>query len=75
LLLGAYQALARQIGKGAVRMYPRTEMLDLVVIGGRARGIVCRDLVSGKITQNKDFGSGYRYPVILEDAKVTVEKN
>lgn len=49
LLLGAYQALSRQVGSGAVTMYPRTEMLDLVVIGGRARGIVARDLVTGKI--------------------------
>jgi len=49
LLLGAYQALERQIASGSVRMYPRTEMLDLVVIGGRARGIVVRDLVSGEI--------------------------
>jgi succinate dehydrogenase flavoprotein subunit len=49
LLLGAYQALARQIGLGNVRMYPRTEMLDLVVVDGKARGIVVRDLVSGQI--------------------------
>jgi len=49
LLLGAYQALERQIGLGAVQMYPRTEMLDLVVIDGVARGIVTRDLVTGKI--------------------------
>jgi succinate dehydrogenase / fumarate reductase flavoprotein subunit len=49
LLLGAYQALERQISAGSVRMYPRTEMLDLVVIDGRARGIVVRDLVSGEI--------------------------
>src|SRR5213595_1827324 len=49
LLLGAYQALERQIASGSVRMYPRTEMLDLVVIDGRARGIVVRDLVSGEI--------------------------
>src|SRR6187397_1356994 len=49
LLLGAYQALSRQIGYGKVKMYPRTEMLDLVVINGRARGIVTRDLVSGRI--------------------------
>ncbi len=49
LLLGAYQALARQIGLGQVKMYPRTEMLDLVVIDGRARGIVVRDLVTGAI--------------------------
>jgi succinate dehydrogenase / fumarate reductase flavoprotein subunit len=49
LLLGAYQALSRQIGLGNVRMYPRTEMLDLVVVDGQARGIVVRDLVSGQI--------------------------
>ncbi|MBS1858912.1 MAG: fumarate reductase/succinate dehydrogenase flavoprotein subunit [Acidobacteria bacterium] len=49
LLLGAYQALERQIGAGQVRMHPRTEMLDLVVIDGRARGIVTRDLKTGKI--------------------------
>jgi succinate dehydrogenase / fumarate reductase flavoprotein subunit len=49
LLLGAYQALARQIGLGRVRMFPRTEMLDVIVIDGRARGIVTRDLVTGKL--------------------------
>ena len=49
LLLGAYQALERQIGKGTVRMYPRTEMLDVVVIDGRARGIVTRNLITGAI--------------------------
>ena len=49
LLLGAYQALERQIGAGQVTMYPRTEMLDLIVINGKARGIVTRDLVTGKI--------------------------
>ena len=49
LLLGAYQALERQIGTGAVKMSPRTEMLDLIVVDGRARGIVTRDLISGKI--------------------------
>src|SRR5271170_5568351 len=49
LLLGAYQALARQIGKGKVKMYPRTEMLDLVVVDGHARGIIVRDLVTGEI--------------------------
>ena len=52
LLLGAYQALSRQIGLGHVRMYPRTEMLDLVVVDGRARGIVVRDLVTGKISSH-----------------------
>jgi succinate dehydrogenase flavoprotein subunit len=49
LLLGAYQALERQIARGGVTMFPRTEMLDLVVIDGKARGIVTRDLVTGAI--------------------------
>jgi len=49
LLLGAYQALEKQIAKGLVTMYPRTEMLDLVTIDGRARGIVVRNLITGKI--------------------------
>ena len=49
LLLGAYQALERQIGLGNVKMYPRHEMLELVLVDGRARGIVTRDLVSGEI--------------------------
>jgi succinate dehydrogenase / fumarate reductase flavoprotein subunit len=52
LLLGAYQALERQIAAGKVRMHPRTEMLDLVVDEGRARGIVVRDLVSGAIRRH-----------------------
>src|SRR5690242_17214218 len=49
LLLGAYSALCWQIERGQVRIYPRTEMLDLIVIDGHARGIVVRDLVSGAI--------------------------
>jgi succinate dehydrogenase / fumarate reductase flavoprotein subunit len=49
LLLGAYQALERQVGTGQVKMYPRAEMLDLIVIDGRARGIVTRDLITGKV--------------------------
>jgi succinate dehydrogenase / fumarate reductase flavoprotein subunit len=52
LLLGAYQALSRQIATGAVAMFPRTEMLDLVVVDGRARGIVTRDLVTGQIASH-----------------------
>jgi succinate dehydrogenase / fumarate reductase flavoprotein subunit len=50
LLLGAYQALCRQIGAGKVKMFPRTEMLDLVVVNGHAKGIVVRDLVTGEIS-------------------------
>ena len=49
LLLGAYQALEKEVARGGVKMYARHEMLDLVVVEGRARGIVTRDLVSGKI--------------------------
>jgi succinate dehydrogenase / fumarate reductase, flavoprotein subunit len=49
LLLGAYQALERQIGLGQVKMYPRRDMLDLIVVDGQARGIVTRDLYDGKI--------------------------
>jgi succinate dehydrogenase / fumarate reductase flavoprotein subunit len=49
LLLGCYAALSRQVGLGKVRMHARTELLDIVVIGGRARGLVTRDLVSGRI--------------------------
>jgi succinate dehydrogenase / fumarate reductase flavoprotein subunit len=49
LLLGAYQALERQVDAGQVTMFPRTEMLDLVVIDGRARGIITRNLVTGAI--------------------------
>jgi succinate dehydrogenase / fumarate reductase flavoprotein subunit len=49
LLLGAYQALERQVGLGAVAMYSRHEMLELIVIDGRARGIVTRDLVTGRV--------------------------
>src|SRR5262245_35241511 len=49
LLLGAYQALLRQVHAGKVTMFPRTEMLDLIVINGRARGIVTRNLITGKI--------------------------
>ncbi|WP_028921517.1 fumarate reductase/succinate dehydrogenase flavoprotein subunit [Pseudonocardia acaciae] len=49
LLIGAYQALERQIDAGNVDMYPRHEMLELITVAGRARGIVARDLVTGEI--------------------------
>ncbi len=49
LLLGAYSALSRQVGKGSVKLYTRYEMLDVVIIDGRARGIIARNLVTGKI--------------------------
>ncbi len=68
LLIGAYQALERQIGLGKVKMYPRTEMLDLIVIDGVARGIVVRDMVTGKVSSHLadavmlatgGYGNGY----------------
>ena len=49
LLLGAYSALSRQVKKGSVKLFPRHEMLDLVIIDGRARGIIARNLITGKI--------------------------
>ena len=52
LLLGAYQALARQVALGGVKMFPRTEMLDLVLVDGHAKGIVVRDLISGQIASH-----------------------
>lgn len=50
LLLGAYSALSRQVKAGTVKLHPRTELLDLVVVGGEAKGITVRDLVTGEIT-------------------------
>ena len=50
LLLGAYAGLSQQIAKGSVKMYPKTEMLDLVLVDGHAKGIVVRDLTTGEIT-------------------------
>ncbi len=52
LLLGAYSALSRQIGLGTVKMYNRTEMLDVVLIDGHAKGIVVRDMVTGEISSH-----------------------
>src|ERR1700751_399843 len=52
LLLGAYQALAHQIAVGGVEMFPRTEILDIVLVDGHAKGIVVRDLLSGEISSH-----------------------
>ena len=52
LLLGAYSAMNRQIGRGKIKMHNRHEMLDLVIVNGKARGIIARDLVSGKIERH-----------------------
>lgn len=52
LLLGAYSAMSRQIGKGKIKMYNRHEMLELVVVDGKARGIITRNLVTGEIERH-----------------------
>ena len=52
LLIGAYSALSRQIGAGAVKMFPRTEMLDLVLVDGHAKGIITRDLTNGNVERH-----------------------
>ena len=52
LLLGAYSAMSRQIGKGKIKMYNRHEMMDLVIVDGKARGIIARNLVTGEIERH-----------------------
>jgi succinate dehydrogenase / fumarate reductase, flavoprotein subunit len=52
LLLGAYSAMMRQVNAGTVKIFPRTEMLDVVLVDGKARGIVTRDLVTGKVERH-----------------------
>ena len=52
LLLGAYSAMNRQIGRGKIKMYNRHEMLDVVIVGGKARGIIARNLVTGEIERH-----------------------
>jgi succinate dehydrogenase / fumarate reductase, flavoprotein subunit len=52
LLLGAYSALMRQVGKGKVKLLPRKEMLDLVMVNGTARGVITRDLVTGEFERH-----------------------
>ncbi len=52
LLLGAYSAMNRQIGRGKIKMYNRQEMLDVVIVGGKARGIIARNLVTGEIERH-----------------------
>src|SRR5690606_16643258 len=49
LLLGAYSALMRQVAAGRVKLFPRREMVELVIVDGRARGIVCRNLITGEL--------------------------
>src|SRR3989441_10767494 len=83
LLLGAYQALCRQIGLGTVKMFPRTEMLDLLLIGGHAKGIVVRDLVSGEISSHAGdavvlatggYGNGFFFSTNAQRCNVTATR-
>lgn len=80
LLLGAYQALERQIHEGTITMYPRTEMLDLIVIDGQARGIVTRNLITGEldvhlgdavILANGGYGNVYYLSTNAKGSNVT----
>lgn len=52
LLIGAYQSMMRQVGAGKVQMYPRREILDIVIIDGKARGVIARDLVTGDVERH-----------------------
>jgi succinate dehydrogenase / fumarate reductase flavoprotein subunit len=52
LLIGCYQALQKEVSKGGVKMFPRTEMLDVVLVNGQAKGIVVRDLATGKVSSH-----------------------
>ena len=52
LLIGAYQALSKEVAKGGVEMHSRTEMMDLVVVDGHAKGIIVRDMVTGEISRH-----------------------
>ncbi|MBN2165062.1 MAG: fumarate reductase/succinate dehydrogenase flavoprotein subunit [Marinilabiliaceae bacterium] len=52
LLIGAYQALMRQVNAGTVKMYTRTELVDIVIVDGKARGIIARDLVTGELQRH-----------------------
>ncbi len=52
LLLGAYSAMSRQIGKGKIKMYNRHEMMDVVIVDGKARGIIARNLVTGEVERH-----------------------
>jgi len=52
LLLGAYQALMRQVNEGTVKLYTRTELVDIVIVDGKARGIIARDLVTGELQRH-----------------------
>src|SRR3989441_2822242 len=80
LLLGAYQALLREVATGKVTMFPRTEMLDLVVIDGSARGIVTRNLITGRVETHigdavvlgtGGYGKGFYLPTNAQGSKCT----
>ena len=67
LLLGAYSAMNRQIGRGKIKMYNRHEMMDLVLVDGKARGIITRNLVDGKIERH----GAHAVELLLEDTEMS----
>src|ERR1043165_9091731 len=80
LLLGAYQALMRQVHEQSVRLFARREMLDLVLVDGRARGIICRNLTTGEIERHASdavilatggYGTGYYLSTHAINSNVT----
>jgi succinate dehydrogenase/fumarate reductase flavoprotein subunit len=80
LLLGAYQALMRQVAAGSVRLMPRREMLDLVVVDGKARGIVTRNLITGELESYAAHAvclatGGLRHCVLPLDQRGAVERD
>ncbi len=66
LLLGAYSALSRQIGKGSVKLYNRHEMMDLVIVDGKARGIIARNMITGEIESHSGHAVALSHRVDTE---------
>ena len=66
LLLGAYSAMNRQIARGKIEMFNRHEMLDVVIVDGKARGIIARNLITGEIERHSCSCSSYWQQVVME---------
>ena len=79
LLLGAYQSMMRQVERGTVTLFPNREMLDLVVVDGKARGIVCRNLVTGELSATRARGllctGGYGNGLLPLDQRGELERH
>ena len=78
LLLGAYSAMNRQIGRGKIKMYNRHEMLDIVIVNGKARGIIARNLITGEIERHSAHavvvGSGGYGNIISANTGFRIDK-